>query len=98
VRGRASTISRTSDVAFPLGAFVTVTGVSGSGKSSLVNEVLYHTLARRLHRVRTPAAIVDDVLGLEQVDKVINGDQIEDTRCTSPDWRGANCRLVPDRR
>jgi excinuclease ABC subunit A len=63
------------DVAFPLGAFVTVTGVSGSGKSSLVNEVLYNTLARRLHRARTPAAAHDDILGLEQIDKVINVDQ-----------------------
>ena len=49
--------------------------MSGSGKSSLVNEVLYQTLARRLHRARTPAAAHDDILGLEQIDKVINVDQ-----------------------
>jgi len=63
------------DVSFPLGALVTVTGVSGSGKSSLVNEVLYQTLARRLHRARTPAAAHDDIEGLERIDKVINVDQ-----------------------
>ncbi len=63
------------DVAFPLGALVAVTGVSGSGKSSLVHEVLYQTLARRLHRARTPAAAHDDILGLDQIDKVINVDQ-----------------------
>jgi len=63
------------DVAFPLGCFIAVTGVSGSGKSSLVHEVLHNTLARKLHRARTPGAAHDDILGLEQIDKVINVDQ-----------------------
>jgi excinuclease ABC subunit A len=63
------------DVAFPLGTFIAVTGVSGSGKSSLVSDILYNTLARKLHRARTPAALVDDIQGLEQIDKVINVDQ-----------------------
>ncbi|MBY0460937.1 MAG: excinuclease ABC subunit A, partial [Gemmataceae bacterium] len=62
-------------VAIPLGAFVAVTGVSGSGKSSLVNEVLYNTLARKLHRARTAGAAHDDIEGLEHVDKIINVDQ-----------------------
>src|SRR5262249_16859158 len=63
------------EVSFPLGCLIVVTGVSGSGKSSLVNEVLYQTLARRLHRARLPAAAHDDLLGLDLVDKVINVDQ-----------------------
>jgi excinuclease ABC subunit A len=75
VRGARQNNLRNLDVAFPLGALVAVTGVSGSGKSSLVHEVLYQTLARRLHRARTPAAAHDEIVGLDQIDKVINVDQ-----------------------
>ncbi|MCI0462038.1 MAG: excinuclease ABC subunit A, partial [Gemmataceae bacterium] len=75
VKGARHNNLQNIDVPFPLGCFVAVTGVSGSGKSSLVNEVLYHTLARKLHRARTPAAAHDAILGLEQIDKVINVDQ-----------------------
>ncbi len=63
------------DVRFPLGTLIAVTGVSGSGKSSLVHEVLYNTLARKLHRARTAGAAHDDILGLDQIDKIINVDQ-----------------------
>jgi excinuclease ABC subunit A len=75
VKGARQHNLRNIDVAFPLSCLVTVTGVSGSGKSSLVNEVLHQTLARRLHRARTAAAAHDDILGLEHIDKVISVDQ-----------------------
>ncbi|HEV3263258.1 MAG TPA: excinuclease ABC subunit UvrA [Gemmataceae bacterium] len=75
IRGARQHNLKDIDVSFPLGTFIAVTGVSGSGKSSLVSEVLYNTLARKLHRARTPAAAVDDILGIEQIDKVINVDQ-----------------------
>jgi excinuclease ABC subunit A len=75
VKGARQHNLRNLDVSFPLGTFVGVTGVSGSGKSSLVNEVLYNTLARRLHRARTPAAAHDEIAGLDRIDKVINVDQ-----------------------
>ena len=66
---------RNVDVDIPLRCFVAVTGVSGSGKSSLVNEVLYNTLARKLNRAQTPGAAHDDITGIEQIDKIINVDQ-----------------------
>jgi excinuclease ABC subunit A len=75
VKGARQNNLKNIDVAFPLGAFIVVTGVSGSGKSSLIQEVLYNTLARKLHRARTVAAAFDDVVGLEQIDKVISVDQ-----------------------
>jgi excinuclease ABC subunit A len=75
VRGARHNNLKNIDVRFPLGAFITVTGVSGSGKSSLVHEILYNTLARKLHRARTVGAAHDDILGLEHIDKVISVDQ-----------------------
>ena len=63
------------DVKFPLGVMTCVTGVSGSGKSSLVNEILYKRLARDLNRARTIPGKHKRIEGLEQVDKVINIDQ-----------------------
>lgn len=63
------------DVGFPLGCFTAVTGVSGSGKSSLINDVLYNALARRLHRAQLSPGIHEEIRGLEHIDKVINVDQ-----------------------
>ena len=63
------------DVKFPLGVMTCVTGVSGSGKSSLVNQILYKRLARDLNRARTIPGKHQRIEGLEQVDKVINIDQ-----------------------
>lgn len=63
------------DVDIPLGVFTCVTGVSGSGKSSLVNEILYKHLAKKLNRARTVAGAHDTILHVEELDKVINIDQ-----------------------
>ena len=63
------------NVNFPLGAMTCVTGVSGSGKSSLVNEILYKRLARDLNRARTIPGAHKDIIGMEQLDKVIDIDQ-----------------------
>ena len=63
------------DVAFPLGVFCVITGVSGSGKSSLVNGILYNYLARVLNRAKTRAGKFGDIKGVEQLDKIIAIDQ-----------------------
>ena len=75
VRGASENNLKHIDVAFPLGEFVCVTGVSGSGKSSLVNEVLYKTLASVKMRSKTRPGKCDGVEGLQYVDKVIAIDQ-----------------------
>ncbi len=75
VRGAAVNNLKHIDVAFPLGVMTAVTGVSGSGKSSLVNEVLYKSLAKTLNRARVVPGVHDGIEGMEQLDKVINIDQ-----------------------
>lgn len=75
VRGAAENNLKNIDVSFPLGVMTCVTGVSGSGKSSLVNEILYKALARRLNRARTIPGKFKKLEGIEQLDKVIDIDQ-----------------------
>ena len=75
VRGARENNLQNVDVSIPLGTFICVTGVSGSGKSSLVNEVLYKTLAAKLNHARTRPGEHDSVEGLEHLDKVIAIDQ-----------------------
>ncbi len=75
IRGAAENNLKNINVDIPLGVLTCVTGVSGSGKSSLVNEILYKRLARDLNRARTIPGKHKDILGEEQLDKVINIDQ-----------------------
>ena len=75
VKGAAQNNLKHIDVKFPLGVMTCVTGVSGSGKSSLVNEILYKRLARDLNRARLIPGAHDDIEGIGQLDKVINIDQ-----------------------
>ena len=75
VRGARENNLRNIDVRFPLGVLTCVTGVSGSGKSSLVNEILYKTLAKTLNRARTIPGKYRTIEGIEQLDKVICIDQ-----------------------
>ncbi len=63
------------DLHLPLSTLIAITGVSGSGKSSLVHEVLYNTLARRLNRASTKGAAHDEIRGLDKIDKIIRVDQ-----------------------
>ena len=75
VRKAAENNLKNIDVKIPLGVMTCVTGVSGSGKSSLVNEILYKSLARKLNRARTIPGKHKCIEGVEQLDKVINIDQ-----------------------
>ena len=75
VKGARENNLKNIDVSFPLGIITCVTGVSGSGKSSLVNEILYKRLARELNRARIKPGAHDDITGIEQLDKIINIDQ-----------------------
>ena len=75
IRGAKQNNLKNIDVNIPLGKFVCVTGVSGSGKSSLINEILYKHLARELNRAKTTPGKFKEITGLDALDKVINIDQ-----------------------
>ena len=75
VKGARENNLKNIDVDIPLGIMTCITGVSGSGKSSLTNEILYKHLAKSLNRARCIAGDHDDILGIEQLDKVIDIDQ-----------------------
>ena len=75
IKGAAENNLKNIDVKIPLGIMSCITGVSGSGKSSLINEILYKHLARDLNRARVIPGKHKDILGVDQLDKVINIDQ-----------------------
>ncbi|MGN0415600.1 MAG: excinuclease ABC subunit UvrA [Agathobacter sp.] len=75
VKGARENNLKNIDVDIPLGVMTCITGVSGSGKSSLTNEILYKHLARALNRARCIPGDHDDILGVEQLDKIIDIDQ-----------------------
>ena len=75
IKGAKQNNLKNIDVEIPLGVMTCVTGVSGSGKSSLVNEILYKALAKKLNRARTVPGAYKSIEGIEQLDKVIDIDQ-----------------------
>lgn len=75
IKGARENNLKNIDVDIPLGVMTCITGVSGSGKSSLTNEILYKHLARKLNRARCIPGDHDDILGVEQLDKIIDIDQ-----------------------
>ena len=75
IRGARHNNLKNIDVSFPLATFSVVTGVSGSGKSSLINDILYKSLAKRLHRANTQPGAHDSLTGIEFINKVIRVDQ-----------------------
>ena len=66
---------KNAKMSFPLGTFVAVTGVSGSGKSTMINEVLYKSLAQKLYKAKAKPGTHKEIKGLEHLDKVIDIDQ-----------------------
>lgn len=75
IKGACENNLKNIDVEFPLGCFTCITGVSGSGKSSLVNEILYKHLANELNGAKKPVGKFNNFVGIEYLDKVINIDQ-----------------------
>lgn len=75
IKGAAENNLKNIDVEIPLGKFVCVTGVSGSGKSSLINEILYKGAAKVINRTKGEAGKYNEIIGLENVDKIIDIDQ-----------------------
>ena len=75
IEGAAEHNLKSIDVSIPLGTFTCVTGVSGSGKSSLINEILYKRLARELNRAKTKPGKHKEILGIDNLNKIINIDQ-----------------------
>ncbi len=75
IKGARQNNLKNIDMHIPLGMFICVTGVSGSGKSSLVDEILYRKLAQVFYRARERAGDCDEIVGVENIDKVINIDQ-----------------------
>ncbi|HBF77055.1 MAG TPA: excinuclease ABC subunit A, partial [Clostridiaceae bacterium] len=76
VKGAKENNLKNIEVKFPLGVFTCVTGVSGSGKSTLVNEILYKGIAKELNGSKVLPGCYDEILGLENIDKIINIDQL----------------------
>lgn len=75
IKGAAENNLKNIDVDFPLGKFICVTGVSGSGKSSLVNEILYKSMANKVNRSRVRTGKHKEIIGFESIDKVVDIDQ-----------------------
>ena len=75
IKGARENNLKNIDVDFPLGKFICVTGVSGSGKSTLINEILYKGVANKVNRAKQRPGKHDEILGIENVDKIINIDQ-----------------------